>query len=164
MPGMWLTGGQPGATTRADAAGARRWGAVLVGLADRDSPDSAVADSLDEPARLAATDEIEVAGRVVQARQRPDPATYLGSGTVREPAELTEVRRADPVIADGELTPAALPAGTTHAPVLCYGTGLPEDHWHGLRREGRGAGTVPGRRNTRPPAREPFRTAGRLDG
>ncbi|MEW2290341.1 GTPase HflX [Streptomyces sp. NPDC047841] len=79
---------------------------MLVGLADRDSPDSATADSLDELERLAATDAIEVTDRVVQVRERPDPATYLGSGKVRELAELTEARQADLVIADGELTPA----------------------------------------------------------
>jgi acetylornithine deacetylase/succinyl-diaminopimelate desuccinylase-like protein len=33
-------------------------------------------------------------------------------------------------IRNGGGAPAALLAETTHAPVLFYGTGLPEDHWH----------------------------------
>jgi GTP-binding protein HflX len=64
------------------------------------------AASLDELERLAATDGIDVADRIVQVRDRPDPATYLGSGKVSELAQLAETRHADLVIADGELTPA----------------------------------------------------------
>ncbi|GAA2450551.1 GTPase HflX [Streptomyces glaucus] len=106
MPGTWLTGAHPGTATRADDAGRRQWRAILLGLADRDGSAPAGADSLDELERLAATDGIDVADRMVQVRDRPDPATYLGSGKVRELAERVEADHADLVIADGELTPA----------------------------------------------------------
>ncbi|MGV9993158.1 GTPase HflX [Streptomyces sp. NPDC003374] len=105
MPGTWLTGERPG-TTSVAAAEPRRWRAVLLAIGHRDGADSAVADSLDELERLAATDGIEVVDRTVQVRRRPDPATYLGSGKVQELAELVGTRQADLVIVDGELTPA----------------------------------------------------------
>ncbi|MFH8798053.1 GTPase HflX [Streptomyces sp. NPDC017936] len=105
MPGTWLTGARSAAATNVVDAGPRHWRAVLLGLTDLDGPDSA-ADSLDELERLAATDGIDVTDRVVQARNRPDPVTYVGSGKVRELAELVETRQTDLVIADSELTPA----------------------------------------------------------
>ncbi|MFI8194296.1 GTPase HflX [Streptomyces sp. NPDC085946] len=106
MPGTWLTGAGPGAATRSDDPGPRQWQAILLALADRNGSGSPGGESLDELERLAATDGIGVADRMVQVRDRPDPATYLGSGKVRELAELVETRHADVVIADGELTPA----------------------------------------------------------
>ncbi|MGV9251730.1 GTPase HflX [Streptomyces sp. NPDC003697] len=106
MPSTWLTGAHPGATAHAQDAGARQWRAVLLALAERDGPGSAGEGALDELERLAATDGIDVADRIVQVRDRPDPATYLGSGKAQELAELVETRDADVVIADGELTAA----------------------------------------------------------
>ncbi|MEU6813071.1 GTPase HflX [Streptomyces sp. NPDC046831] len=106
MPSTWLTGVHPGATAHAHDAGQRQWRAVLLALAGRDGAGHAGEGSLDELERLAATDGIDVADRMVQTRDRPDPATYLGSGKVNELAELVETRQADVVIADGELTPA----------------------------------------------------------
>ncbi|MEU6548457.1 GTPase HflX [Streptomyces sp. NPDC046859] len=108
MPGTWLTGGHPAGASRADTGGTRRWQAVLLALTDGDGSDTAGADSFAELERLAATDGIDVADRVMQARDRPDPATYLGSGKVGELAELVEARQADLVIADGELTAAQI--------------------------------------------------------
>lgn len=79
--------------------------AILVGL---DVPGSLwrADESLEELARLAESAGAVVAGRVVQARERPDPAHYLGSGKVEEVKELCEAAGADLVIFDDELSPA----------------------------------------------------------
>ncbi|MEW1599881.1 hypothetical protein [Streptomyces sp. NPDC093808] len=89
-----------------DEPGARRWRAVLLGLAERDGVGPSGTDALDELERLAATDGIGVVDRMVQVCDRPDPATYLGSGKANELAELVETEDADLGIAEGELTPA----------------------------------------------------------
>ncbi|MGY1689299.1 GTPase HflX [Geodermatophilus sp. SYSU D01105] len=100
MPGTWLLGPE---AERADGGvgdGAR---AVLLGVR---AGDDGAADPLDELERLAETDGVDVVGRLVQARDRPDPATYLGSGKVSELADLVRQRDAALVIADGDLSPA----------------------------------------------------------
>ncbi|MBY8848813.1 GTPase HflX, partial [Saccharothrix sp. MB29] len=61
--------------------------------------------SLAELRRLADTDGLEVVDAVVQARGRPDPATYVGSGKAEELATAAREADADLVIADGELSP-----------------------------------------------------------
>ncbi|MFN7209158.1 MAG: GTPase HflX [Aggregatilineales bacterium] len=62
-------------------------------------------DSLDELELLAQTAGIEVVGRAVQHLQRIDPATYIGSGKVREVQEQVALLGADVVIFDDELAP-----------------------------------------------------------
>ncbi|WP_424185160.1 GTPase HflX [Actinokineospora sp. G85] len=64
--------------------------------------------SLAELARLAETAGSEVLDGLVQRRDRPDPATYIGSGKVTELAEVVRSTGADTVIADGELSPSQL--------------------------------------------------------
>src|SRR4051812_13947619 len=54
--------------------------------------------SLEELARLADTDGLTVVGELTQARDRPDPATYLGSGKVQELAGLVKTADADVVV------------------------------------------------------------------
>jgi GTP-binding protein HflX len=54
--------------------------AFLVGLRFPQSGDSGARGSLDELQRLAESAGARVAGRVLQSRDAPDPATYLGSG------------------------------------------------------------------------------------
>jgi acetylornithine deacetylase/succinyl-diaminopimelate desuccinylase-like protein len=49
---------------------------------------------------------------------------------VLEDAMSRTLGRASRRIRNGGGAPAALLAGLLHAPVLFYGTGLPEDHWH----------------------------------
>ncbi|WP_307161089.1 GTPase HflX [Streptomyces rishiriensis] len=104
MPGTWLIGERAAGAGRGQEP--RQWRAVLLGLAERDGSGPAETDLLEELERLAATDGIAVLDRLVQVRDHPDPATYLGSGKVRELAELVDARQADLVIAEGELTPA----------------------------------------------------------
>jgi GTP-binding protein HflX len=105
MPGTWLIGERSEGTGPGQETRSRQWRAVLLGLMERDGPGPAEADSLDELERLAATDGITVVERLVQVRDHPDPATYLGSGKVRELTELVGARHADLVIAEGEPQP-----------------------------------------------------------
>ena len=64
--------------------------------------------SLEELARLAETAGSEVLEGVIQRRDTPDPATYLGSGKARELRDIVVETGADTVICDGELTPGQL--------------------------------------------------------
>ena len=45
---------------------------------------------------------------LIQRRDRPDPATYIGSGKARELRDIVVASGADTVICDGELTPGQL--------------------------------------------------------
>ncbi len=64
--------------------------------------------SLAELALLAETAGSMVLEGVIQRRDTPDPATYLGSGKVKELREIVVATGADTVICDGELTPGQL--------------------------------------------------------
>src|SRR6266487_2194444 len=65
-------------------------------------------NSLVELARLAETAGSQVLEGLMQRRDRPDPATYLGSGKAKELAQILVATGADTVICDGELTPGQL--------------------------------------------------------
>jgi GTP-binding protein HflX len=80
---------------------------VLVGVWTEGSAEHADA-SLVELARLAETAGSQVLDGLVQRRERPDPATYIGSGKVLELREVVLGAAADTVICDGELTPGQL--------------------------------------------------------
>ncbi|HZP50940.1 GTPase HflX [Actinocrinis sp.] len=80
---------------------------VLVGVWNSGTSADAEA-SLRELAALAETAGSQVLEGVIQRRDRPDPATYIGSGKARELREIVASTGADTVICDGELTPAQL--------------------------------------------------------
>lgn len=61
---------------------------------------------LDELSGLAETAGGEVVGQLVQRRNTPDKATYLGSGKVEELRLMVESSEADVVIFDNDLSPA----------------------------------------------------------
>ncbi len=65
-------------------------------------------NSLAELARLAETAGSQVLDGMVQRRDVPDPATYIGSGKVEELRGVVLATGADTVICDGELSPAQL--------------------------------------------------------
>src|SRR5262249_22190116 len=65
-------------------------------------------NSLAELARLAETAGSQVLDGMVQRRELPDPATYIGSGKVEELRGVVLATGADTVICDGELSPAQL--------------------------------------------------------
>ncbi|WP_244963474.1 GTPase HflX [Actinomyces trachealis] len=65
-----------------------------------------VETSLAELAALAETAGSEVLDALIQKRDHPDPATYLGSGKAKELAEMVRAAGADTVIVDSELAPS----------------------------------------------------------
>ena len=79
---------------------------VLVGVATPDQSAAAVEESLAELARLVDTAGADPVHRVVQRRDRIDPATYVGSGKAREIRDIAEEYDADTVVFDDELSPA----------------------------------------------------------
>ncbi len=82
---------------------------VLVGVWTSGSVAQAEA-SMAELAALAETAGSEVLEALIQRRDRPDPATYIGSGKADELRSVVLETGADTVICDGELTPAQLTA------------------------------------------------------
>lgn len=64
--------------------------------------------SMRELAALAETAGSVVLEGVIQRRDSPDPATYLGSGKAKELRAIVVATGADTVICDGELTPGQL--------------------------------------------------------
>ena len=64
--------------------------------------------SMTELARLAETAGSVVLEGVIQRRDKPDPATYIGSGKAAELRSIVVSTNADTVICDGELTPSQL--------------------------------------------------------
>lgn len=80
--------------------------AVLVGLHRPDSCAHDVDASLDELEQLVETAGAVMVGRVVQRRDTPDVATFVGRGKVAQLQALTAELGADAVIFDDELSPA----------------------------------------------------------
>ncbi|MFB9902528.1 GTPase HflX [Allokutzneria oryzae] len=80
---------------------------VLVGVWTGSDAQEAEA-SMTELARLAETAGSEVLDGLVQRRDRPDTATYIGSGKVAELREVVLSTGCDTVICDGELSPGQL--------------------------------------------------------
>ncbi|MCB1256104.1 MAG: GTPase HflX [Microthrixaceae bacterium] len=79
---------------------------IVVGVSLPPHDEEQVEESLDELALLVDTADADVVGRIVQRRDRPDPATYVGKGKVEEIRALAEVNDCDTVVFDDELTPA----------------------------------------------------------
>jgi GTP-binding protein HflX len=65
-------------------------------------------NSLTELARLAETAGSQVLEGLIQRRDKPDAATYIGSGKAKELRDVVQSVGADTVICDGELTPGQL--------------------------------------------------------
>jgi GTP-binding protein HflX len=80
---------------------------VLVGVWTEGSAKDAD-NSLKELAALAETAGSEVMEGLIQRRDKPDPATFIGSGKVKEVREAVVATGADTVVCDGELSPAQL--------------------------------------------------------
>ncbi|GAB4584777.1 GTPase HflX [Nocardia sp. IFM 10818] len=82
---------------------------VLVGVWTEGTAAQAEA-SMSELAALAETAGSQVLDALIQRRDKPDPATYIGSGKADELRGVVLDTEADTVICDGELTPAQLNA------------------------------------------------------
>jgi len=79
--------------------------AILVGLITRETPSWRVEDYLDELELLADTAGAEVIERLVQERDRRDPAFMIGRGKAEELAQLARYQDADLIVFDDDLTP-----------------------------------------------------------
>ena len=80
---------------------------VLVGVWTSGSQDQAER-SMAELARLAETAGCTIVDALIQRRDAPDAATFIGSGKVQELRQIVIANNADTVICDGELTPSQL--------------------------------------------------------
>ena len=79
---------------------------VLVGVVTPPLTIADVEESLDELARLVDTAGADPIHRVVQRRDRIDPATYVGRGKAEEIRAISERHDADTVVFDEELSAA----------------------------------------------------------
>jgi len=80
---------------------------VLVGVWTEGTAEMAE-NSMAELKALAETAGSEVLDALIQRRDRPDPATYIGSGKLVELRQIVVSTGADTVVCDGELSPAQL--------------------------------------------------------
>ena len=81
---------------------------VLVGIGSRSMTDDEVHRSFAELQLLAETAGSHVLAGLMQRRNSPDPATFIGRGKVVEVKLVVEETGADTVIVDSELSPAQL--------------------------------------------------------
>jgi len=79
---------------------------VLVGVVFGWNSLAVVEADLDELEELVGTAGADVVGRVIQRREQPDPATFLGRGKAQELRELSVAKDSDTVVFDDELSPA----------------------------------------------------------
>ena len=79
---------------------------ILVGVTIPPQTEEQTELHLDELALLIDTAGADEAARVVQRRDSPDPATYVGKGKAEELRDLSEAVDADTVVFDDELSPA----------------------------------------------------------
>ncbi len=80
---------------------------VLIGVWSSGSYDAATR-SMAELAQLAETAGSQVMDALIQRRDTPDPATYIGSGKLAELRQIVVATGADTVICNGELSPSQL--------------------------------------------------------
>lgn len=80
---------------------------VLVGVWTEGTAEQAEA-AMQELAALTETAGALVLEVLIQRREKPDPATYIGAGKVKEVKRVVEESGADTVICDGELSPGQL--------------------------------------------------------
>jgi len=79
---------------------------VLVGVTIPPASEEETERHLDELALLVDTAGADEAARVLQRRDHPDPATFVGRGKAEQLRELSLAVDADTVVFDDELTPA----------------------------------------------------------
>ncbi|MFA8300470.1 MAG: GTPase HflX [Hyphomicrobiales bacterium] len=82
--------------------------AVLVGLITREQTKERVEEYLDELAFLVETAGGKAIKRFVQALERPNTKTYVGSGKLEEILEYVNAAEADMIVFDDELSPSQI--------------------------------------------------------
>jgi GTP-binding protein HflX len=80
---------------------------ILIGVWTEGSAKDAE-NSMAELAALAETAGSTVLDALIQRRDKPDPATFIGSGKVNELKAIVKSTGADTVVCDGELSPSQL--------------------------------------------------------
>jgi GTP-binding protein HflX len=88
------------------AEGEQKEKAVLVSVRWGETKPRVAEESLLELRSLAETAGAEVVGMMLQARPRPDPATFIGKGKMAELDEMVSSESADLVIFDQDLSPS----------------------------------------------------------
>ena len=83
-------------------------GVILVSVMEKGADKREAEASFDELARLAETAGADVYARMIQEKEAPDARTYIGSGKVKELAELCRSGEIHMVIFDCELTPSQI--------------------------------------------------------
>ncbi len=89
---------------------------IIVGVQRRGVPAWEVNDNLDELEQLVDTAGGDTVARIVQNRPKPDPATFIGEGKVRQLADLVTAFDADIVVFDDELSPSQVRNLEKHIP------------------------------------------------
>jgi GTP-binding protein HflX len=79
---------------------------VIVGVVFPGVSPLEVDANLDELEALISSAGADVVGRIVQRRDRPDPATFIGRGKATELVRMAETLDADTVVFDDDLSPA----------------------------------------------------------
>jgi GTP-binding protein HflX len=79
---------------------------ILVGVTIPPETTMQTEDHLDELALLVDTAGADVVGRVLQRRESPDPATYIGKGKIAELHEESLALDSDTTVFDNDLSPA----------------------------------------------------------
>jgi GTP-binding protein HflX len=79
---------------------------IVVGVVFPGLTTETVEAALDELTRLVDSAGADVVGRVIQRRDAPDAATFVGKGKAEEIAELSRSLDVDTVVFDDELSPA----------------------------------------------------------
>ena len=82
--------------------------AAVVGIVTYENPEDASSASLDELERLLETAGGQAVVRLVQTKDSPDVRTFLGSGKIKELAELCRGNDITLVVCDSELSPSQI--------------------------------------------------------
>ena len=80
--------------------------AFLVGVKLKDELQSDAENSLEELRRLAETAGMEVLAEIIQPKETPDPAYFIGRGKLEELEAIVSELKVEAVIFDNDLTPA----------------------------------------------------------
>ena len=80
--------------------------AFLVGVKLKDELQSDAESSLEELRRLAETAGMEVLAEIIQPKEAPDPAYFIGRGKLEEVEAIVSELKVEAIIFDNDLTPA----------------------------------------------------------
>ena len=80
--------------------------AFLVGVKLKDELQRDAESSLEELGRLAETSGMEVLAEIIQSRETPDPAYFIGRGKLEEIEAIVSELKVEAIVFDNDLTPA----------------------------------------------------------